>query len=660
MKAALTGCIVMMLTAVACGDSDGATTLGTRAELEAYESGRPVPHNGSVTVTDLVPTRVRLTNTGDADLQVLDVVLEATPAEAFQLVMSPKPAAGSPLVIAPQDSHDLTLYFDSSKVTGGQPGATVRITTNRTQSGRTEFVFRAAPEASSSHLLAQPSVIDFDVVTAGQSSTETVSLLNTGSATLEVSTVFLSGHPGFSLTVAGVEHATSQETAVSGITLSPPLSIGAGSAVSLEVKYAASGAEKAEGLLTFISNDPSAPDGTLVSLFANVDGPCIRVMPQRVDFGGKLVGQQAVIEMEIESCGDRALEVSSIVMANDGGGVFGVDPSAAGTFPLVIAPDDSVRVPVTFLPTTVATLDGDGQFIRSVGKIVVSSNAYLATYEVEVRGFGTDGSCPTAVITCLEGNEVLPQQEMHCSASASTATAGNITGYQWGIRQPNGSTETIRPSPTQPDILFSANIIGSYTLTLDVWDQFGTKSCSTTEFEFIVTSNEAIHVELLWRTPGDINETDTGSLGNGTSVGSDVDLHVLNPKASGWFDPRWDCNWLNPNPNWGGSGTADDPRLDRDDVDGAGPENFNLDLPEFNATYTVGAHYWDDWGYGIAFATVRVYIYGQLRFNWNDVRLVNFDIWSVCEVDWPGGAVRAIGGNVPQLDTLDPSDVLGP
>ncbi|MCE7990136.1 MAG: hypothetical protein DYG89_54020, partial [Caldilinea sp. CFX5] len=229
-----------------------------------------------------------------------------------------------------------------------------------------------------------------------------------------------------------------------------------------------------------------------------------------------------------------------------------------------------------------------------------------------------------------------------------------ITAYQWSIRQPAGSNETIRPSATQRDIQFTANIIGSYTFVLDVWDQFGTQSCSPAEYTVIVTSDEAIHVELIWRTPGDITETDTGFTLGGMSVGSDVDLHVLHPNAGDYFDDRYDTYWLNPNPNWAGSGSNDDPSLDRDDTDGAGPENFHLSFPEFNKTYTVGAHYWDDWGYGNAYVTIRVYIYGQLRFNWNEVLLATQDMWEVCEIDWPSGAVRGIGGNTPVIESNYP------
>jgi len=91
--------------------------------------------------------------------------------------------------------------------------------------------------------------------------------------------------------------------------------------------------------------------------------------------------------------------------------------------------------------------------------------------------------------------------------------------------------------------------------------------------------------------------------------------------------------------------------LDRDDTDGAGPENLNLSQPEFGATYRVAAHYWDAWGFGGSKATIRVYIYGQLREQWANVQLVQGDLWDALTIGWPSQAVTRItsGGTNPSI-----------
>jgi hypothetical protein len=178
----------------------------------------------------------------------------------------------------------------------------------------------------------------------------------------------------------------------------------------------------------------------------------------------------------------------------------------------------------------------------------------------------------------------------------------------------------------------------------------------------VVTPDEAIHVELLWSTLGDPDEFDEGP-----KVGTDLDLHVVHEYsggqdldgdglADGYFDEKWDCFWYNPFPEWGtiDPNLDDNPGLDRDDTDGAGPENMNLSVPEDGITYKVGVHYWKDpkspdfpMGFGPSLATVRVYIFGQEVWKKEDVNLVEKDMWEVCEIAWPEQTVKPIFGLGP-------------
>jgi hypothetical protein len=164
------------------------------------------------------------------------------------------------------------------------------------------------------------------------------------------------------------------------------------------------------------------------------------------------------------------------------------------------------------------------------------------------------------------------------------------------------------------------------------------------EVEVFVNPDEAIHIELLWNTANDPDQTD-----NGPIAGADLDLHFAHPLAvggfdgdgdgqpDGWFDLPFDTFWYNEQPNWGSIDPAvdDDPSLDRDDTDGAGPENVNLNIPENNTRYKVGVHYWKDHGFGPSFVTVRVFIFGVLVFELTDVELVNHDMWTVTHIEWP-------------------------
>ena len=169
-------------------------------------------------------------------------------------------------------------------------------------------------------------------------------------------------------------------------------------------------------------------------------------------------------------------------------------------------------------------------------------------------------------------------------------------------------------------------------------------------------------MELLWHTPGDPNEFDEGP-----QAGTDLDLHFVHPYAGGqdldndgnpdgYFNDPFDCFWYNPHPDWGtvDPNLDDNPGLDRDDTDGAGPENMNLNVPENDMVYKVGVHYWQDPksqqfpnGFGPSEATVRVFIFGTEVWKKSDVELNEKDMWEVTTISWPDQTVKPVFGDGP-------------
>jgi len=253
------------------------------------------------------------------------------------------------------------------------------------------------------------------------------------------------------------------------------------------------------------------------------------------------------------------------------------------------------------------------------------------------------GACPTAAITVTEGDEVIPGTILHLSAASSIAAVGTVARWEWSVTQQSTATTRFLPSNTAQNVTFEVGLVGEYIFQLKVWDSNGQVSCDVATFHVQVTSDSAIHVELSWDTPADADQTDTGFNLFGESVGSDLDLHFLHPNANTqYFHSTYDCNWLNINPNWGSSGPLDNPKLIRDDTDGAGPEILLFEVPEFGATYRVGAHYWDDWAYGPSTATIRVFVYGELREEWRDVELVNKDLWDALTIAWPSQTITRL------------------
>ena len=257
--------------------------------------------------------------------------------------------------------------------------------------------------------------------------------------------------------------------------------------------------------------------------------------------------------------------------------------------------------------------------------------------------------CPTAVIGCVEGDEVIPQTVLHLYGDQSFATSGTIAAWEWSVDQPPGSQSVFVPSAAFPNPTFEVNVAGVYHFELVVYDELAVPSCVPDILQVVVIPEATIHVELLWHTPEDPDETDEGP-----EAGADLDLHFVHPYAGGpdldgdgepdgWFDQPYDCFWFNAHPEWGSFDPSidDNPGLDLDDTDGAGPENINLVIPQ-DVTYRVGVHYWNDHGYGTSYATVRVYIYSQLAYEVIGVQLVDMDMWEVCTIEWPSGQVTPV------------------
>ena len=237
-----------------------------------------------------------------------------------------------------------------------------------------------------------------------------------------------------------------------------------------------------------------------------------------------------------------------------------------------------------------------------------------------------DESSP--VIVVVEGDEVEVQTTVRLAAAwgARDAVGDPVVSWRWTLTQPDGSVSLLRPSADIAEPRFEANVVGHYEIGVTLTTASG-QSAHVVLAMSVITSS-ALHVELLWHTPGDIDESDEGMTLGGAPRGSDVDLHLLARPDALWFDQDDDCYFSNKDPDWQQPDWTRAPHLDRDDTDGAGPENINVTVLDESACYRIGVHYWDDWGYGASIAAVRVYLGGALIHEVS-TRLVHHDLWDV-------------------------------
>ncbi len=529
-------------------------------------------------------------------------------------------------------------------------------------------------------LVTNPSEVVFKNVHAGENPEEPVLLLNTGSGTLLIFRMLVLGDQFFSLVVEESVFGANEE-----VVFEPPLEIEQGENAYVHIQFSPDEERPANGKLVIYGNSENTIDGKEINLSGNEAGPCIKVVPSNVNFGAKLKGGNiSQIDVQVESCGDEALRVDEVRLSTPDDATnpvlssLGVTSSSAQfSLNFDISPEatePSLEAPwsipvnlfetftVTFItPDTESPKDENGLPIPDRGYVIVRTNAFTEYVPVEITGYSVPVLCPTAVIEIEEGTNVIPQTTLHLDGTASVPTSGaSINSYEWSIDQPEGSTSQFIPGVNFPNPVFAVNAAGEYVFQLTVWDSTGQESCEPAIRIVTVTPDEAIHVELLWHTPGDTNEFDEGS-----KAGTDLDLHFVHEFAhgqdldndgegDGYFDPDFDCFWYFPTREWGSldPNIDDNPSLDRDDTDGAGPENLNLNVPENGITYKVGVHYWDDPqspahpnGFGPSQATIRVYIFGNEVWAKEGVQLAEKDMWEVCEISWPEQTVQPIFGS---------------
>lgn len=420
---------------------------------------------------------------------------------------------------------------------------------------------------------------------------------------------------------------------------------------TLDVRINYNPSDDGEDLTVFqvYSNDPDERPFE-IDISANGQEPCILVSDETgIDFVTGFIGGVTARTVTITNCSpNKDLEVSDISMLAGSDEAFFVDslPGNIPDEPLIIPVDGTASFVLNYAPEAEVANEGTLE--------IRSNDTAKDPLHIPVNGRGSNNACPTAVAKArIVGSsgiwgtslDAIPLDTIAFDASDSTDpddpnNASAIQGYEWTVvERPADSTAQFSPNARSANPQFFLDLAGRYVFELRVYDANNTPSCETSQITVLAVPNEDIHVQLVWDTPGDPNQTDSG-VGRGT----DLDLHVLNPnRAATWNASPWDCYWLNVSPNWGSNSSSnDDPSLDIDDTDGAGPENINLNNPE-DLAYRVGVYYFDDHGYGPSYATIRIYLRSTLVFQYRDKYLERTgQFWEVGTIDWSGGAVSSI------------------
>ncbi|MCA9547890.1 MAG: hypothetical protein KC613_25975 [Myxococcales bacterium] len=639
-----------------CSDERKATTPRLSVEPAAFVFPKLQPG-------EVLRRRVALANRGSAELLVRNVRLvdESSDGEFTLTYEGPDGAVGPlpDLIRIPVGGNTPALIVEYAPVEEADSAnpivdqGSVRLESNDPDNLEAQIEIIAGGQGA--ELLVQPNIIRFEEVEAGGESEQVVRLSNVGLADLVITELRVDGSQDFSAALDGRR--------LNGDLGDAPIVIAPDTTVEVQMVYAPPSLGQDLGELVILSNNVQAEE-VRVPIEARGLAPCINAYPTPLDFGSALLvpsreGETPNLKaLTIESCGDVELRVERIEFEGEAFGLARPIQPANPDGPLIRLP---AQVPGGEPPTEVLSVGFWPVEEQAYGgRLLLYTNVQAEPIAVDLFGRGVENSCPIPDVV-TEAYDVRPLDIIDLDGSPSTDPGGRVERWAWTVvDRPSGSVSRIverfenprepadggeADDESTPLARFFVDLAGEYTVELQVYDNLGQVSCDPIAVKRVrVTAvpDRDLHVQLVWSTPDDPDETD--------GIGTDVDLHLRHESAMDRWgaaaDP-WDCFFNNKTPDWGVPGDlADDPSLDIDDTNGAGPENINLSNPEIGTSYDVAAIYFraestfgdpevDPRTEHPSYVTVRIYVRGDVLYEAIDREMTAVSqLWHVARVRW--------------------------
>jgi hypothetical protein len=384
---------------------------------------------GGVTAGQTKDLVLTVSNTGRAALSVS----AAASSNALFRVTSP----AVPFSVAAGAQQAVTVRFSPSAA-GSQTG-TLTLSTNDPARASVAIPLSGtgtSATAASPSVSVSPASLDFGNVTAGQTRDLTLTVSNTGQA---------------SLTVSAASSSNSLFTVASPAV---PFLVAAGSQQAVTVRFTPTAAGSQSGTLTLSTNDPAratvavslAGTGTAAG---GTPAPRIAVSPASLAFGNVTVGQTASLTLTVSNGGNAALSVTAMGSSS---ARFAVTSPAA---PVTVAAGASQPVVVAFSP-----LDAGP---ASANLEIASNDPDRRTLVVALSGAGVAVASGGARIdvspASLDFGAVLPGRTADRTVTVSNRGGGSLTVSAI-------ATNNLRYSIVSPSLPFSVAAGSQQTVTV--------------------------------------------------------------------------------------------------------------------------------------------------------------------------------------------------
>jgi uncharacterized cupin superfamily protein len=293
----------------------------------------------------------------------------------------------------------------------------------------------------------------------------------------------------------------------------------------------------------------------------------------------------------------------------------------------------------------VTSMDGKVVVLENGDKIIVSLGASVTDEMIQkIIAGDIDDFYLWNMETSDSGNGLLNLGGSTPDNPPTGTTTAPVDGFTVSFTVPIDG-ETINYNPTgfiavssDPSITSASFIVNGSTVgatiiaggkfhTAGVYLKIGTNTITATAKNTLgETASDTIYVT---ETIGTMLYVELNNGGHG------LYSHLVAPGGT-YGDIPGDCNSSNPNPDWGPVGADGNPKLD-----GIVPNIEYITVIE-PASGVYGFYVQDDTDTADVSATVKVYLNAILLATYNNV-LNNADVWYVCDVSLPEGAVTEVG-----------------
>ena len=366
---------------------------------------------------------VTITNSGNTAVTISKVTVNAKDFAISGIT--------TPITLAAGQSASLGVMFSptaAENVTGN-----IAVATSQGASS----VIAVSGTGLQAGLTITPASASFGNVTVGSPSTQSIQLMNSGTGSLTVTQVSVTGG-GFSIG-----------------TLSMPLHINAGQSANLSVEFAPTSALTTGGSITIVSNAPNSPALIALTGTGVAATQTLSFSTTSVAFGNVNTGSSSTQSVTVTNSGNASVTVSQITEKG-----AGFTLSGAGT-PVTLSTGQALTFGVVFSPT--------------------STGSDSATVTVTSTAAGS----PTSI--ALSGTGV--QATTHSVALAWVASASTVSGYNVYRSTTSGSGYAKINSALITGVTYSDTTVQSgttYYYVVNAVDSSGTESADSNQVTAVI------------------------------------------------------------------------------------------------------------------------------------------------------------------------------